>query len=57
MQMLTSYFFRNSHVKFARRQANEVVHVLAQMTSSFTSFHNFSNAPTCIQNITTNKMN
>lgn len=44
-------FIRNYHVKFARRQANEVARALARVTSSLASFHILINVPTCIHNI------
>ncbi|XP_058749795.1 uncharacterized protein LOC131622768 [Vicia villosa] len=53
---LLSLFFRYSHVKFVRRQANEVVHALAHVAPSLASFHNFTVIPTCIQNIIINDM-
>ncbi|XP_058778870.1 uncharacterized protein LOC131652897 [Vicia villosa] len=54
---LMALLFRNSHVKFVRRQANEVAHALARVAPSFASFHNFLEIPTCIQNIVINEMN
>lgn len=51
---LLAIIFRNSHVKFVRRQANEAAHALARVAPSYFSFHNFINIPTCIQNIMTN---
>ncbi|XP_058747206.1 uncharacterized protein LOC131620218 [Vicia villosa] len=53
---LITLFFRNSHVKFVRRQANEVPHALARVAPSLASFHNFTDIPTCIQNIIINEM-
>jgi hypothetical protein len=41
----------NSHVKFIRRQANEVVHKLVRVASPLASFHIFSDLPTCIYDI------
>ncbi|XP_058775339.1 uncharacterized protein LOC131649602 [Vicia villosa] len=49
--------FRNSHVKFTRRQTNEVAHALARAAPHFSSFHNFTNVPTCIQTLITIEMN
>ncbi|XP_058733805.1 uncharacterized protein LOC131605473 [Vicia villosa] len=53
---LITLFFRNSHVKFVRRQVNEVAHALARVTPFLASFHNFTDIPTCIQNIIINEM-
>jgi hypothetical protein len=46
----------NSHVKFIRRQANEVAHRLAREATSLASFHIFINIPTCIYDIILNEM-
>jgi ribonuclease HI len=46
----------NSHVKFIRRQANEVAHILARVATSLASFHNFIDIPTCMYNIIINEM-
>jgi hypothetical protein len=48
--------FVNSHVKFIRRQANEVAHSLARVAPLLASFHIFSDIPTCIQTIIINEM-
>jgi hypothetical protein len=48
--------FVNSHVKFIRRQANEVAHRLAGAAPSLASFHNFIDIPTCIYDIIINEM-
>ncbi|XP_058742492.1 uncharacterized protein LOC131614986 [Vicia villosa] len=53
---LMALFFRNSHVKFVRRQANEVAHALARVAPFMANFHNFYDIPTCIQNIIINEM-
>ncbi|KAK2437967.1 hypothetical protein QL285_022797 [Trifolium repens] len=45
-----------SHVRFIRRQANEVAHRLAQVTTSLASFHNFIDIPTCIFHVIFNEM-
>lgn len=47
---------RNSHVKFARRQANEVVYFLVKVTSSFARFHIFIDVTTCTHNLIINDM-
>ncbi|MCI22711.1 pentatricopeptide repeat-containing protein, partial [Trifolium medium] len=36
----------NSHVKFIRRQANDVAHKLARVATAQASFHNFIDIPT-----------
>jgi len=41
----------NSHVKFIRRQVNEVAHNLAK-----TGFHVYYHIPTCIESIIINEM-
>jgi len=41
----------NSHVKFIKRQANEVAHSLAKAALSDTSFRIYSHIPTCIESI------
>ncbi|GAU29840.1 hypothetical protein TSUD_223860 [Trifolium subterraneum] len=46
----------NSHVKFIRRQANEVAHRLARAATSLASFHIFIDIPTCIYDIIMNEM-
>ncbi|GAU43413.1 hypothetical protein TSUD_398900, partial [Trifolium subterraneum] len=46
----------NSHVKFIRRQANEVAHRLAREATSLASFHIFIDIPTCIYDIIMNEM-
>lgn len=46
--------FRNCHVKFTKRQTNEVVHVLAKMVPSFARLCIFTDIPTCIQNFIIN---
>ncbi len=46
----------NSHVKFIRRQANEVAHSLAQAALSEASFRTYSHIPTCIEPIIINEM-
>jgi len=46
----------NSHVKFIRRQANEVAHSLAQTALSEASFRIYSRIPTCIEPIIINEM-
>jgi ribonuclease HI len=46
----------NSHVKFIRRQANEVVHRLAKTAPLLTSFHIHIDIPTYIFTIIMNKM-
>ncbi|XP_058783747.1 uncharacterized protein LOC131658475 [Vicia villosa] len=48
--------FRNSHVKFVRRQANEVAHVLARAATFFASFQVFTDIPTCILSLIINEM-
>jgi hypothetical protein len=48
--------FVNFHVKFIRRQVNEVVHSLARITSLLASVHIFNDIPTCIQTIIINEM-
>jgi hypothetical protein len=53
--ILTSSFV-NSHVKFIRRQTNEVVDRLAGAATSLTSFHNFIDIPTCIYDIIMNEI-
>ncbi|XP_058756628.1 uncharacterized protein LOC131629844 [Vicia villosa] len=45
---LMALFFRNSHVKFVRRQANEVARALTRVAPSLASFHNFFDIPACI---------
>ncbi|XP_058754336.1 uncharacterized protein LOC131627507 [Vicia villosa] len=37
---LMALFFRNSHVEFVRRQANEVTHALTRVAPSFANFRN-----------------
>jgi hypothetical protein len=46
----------NSHVKFIRRQTDEVSHNLAQVATSLARLHNFIDIPTCIYNIIMNEM-
>lgn len=46
-----------SHVKFIRRQANEVAHALPRVAPSLASFHYFIDIPTCIQQVLINDMN
>ncbi|GAU17471.1 hypothetical protein TSUD_340140 [Trifolium subterraneum] len=46
----------NSHVKFIRRQANEVAHRLAREATCLASFHIFIDIPTCIYDIIMNEM-
>jgi len=41
----------NSHVKFIRRQANEVAHSLTQAALSEASFRIYSRIPICIEPI------
>jgi hypothetical protein len=48
--------FVNSHVKFIRRQANEIALRLAGAALSLVSFHNFIDIPTCIYDIIINEM-
>ncbi|XP_058776565.1 uncharacterized protein LOC131650878 [Vicia villosa] len=43
---LITLSLRNSHVKFVRRQANEVAHALTRVAPSLASFHNFTDIPT-----------
>jgi hypothetical protein len=45
-----------SHVRFIRRQANEVAHRLARVATSLASFHNFIDIPTCIFDVIFNEM-
>jgi hypothetical protein len=46
----------NSHVKFIRRQANEVAHRLAKAAPLLASFHIHIDIPTCILAIIMNEM-
>jgi ribonuclease HI len=46
----------NSHVKFIRRQANEVAHSLAKAALSEASFRDYYHIPTCIESIIINEM-
>ncbi|XP_058768333.1 uncharacterized protein LOC131642063 [Vicia villosa] len=47
---------RNFHVKFIRRQANEVAHVLARAATCFDSFQVFTDVPICIHFLIANEM-
>jgi hypothetical protein len=51
-----SSFFTNSQVKFMRRQANEVAHILARAATSLPSFHLFIEMPDCIEKLIDNEM-
>jgi ribonuclease HI len=55
-RLILATSFVNSHVKFIRRQANEVAHTLARVSTSLASFHNFIDIPTCIYDIIINEM-
>jgi len=52
-----SLYLTNSHVKFTRRQMNEVAHELAKTTTSLPNFHIFDDVPTCINSLITNAIN
>jgi len=51
-----SLYLTNSIVEFTRRQANEVVHELAQAALSEPSFRIFDNVPTCIELLIANEL-
>jgi len=53
---LFSSFFTNSKVKFARRQANVVAHVLAGEATFLTSPVVYFNIPDCIESLSINEM-
>jgi hypothetical protein len=46
----------NSHVRFIRRQSNEVAHSLARLAPLLANFHIFSDILTCIKTIIINEM-
>ncbi|GAU34295.1 hypothetical protein TSUD_20010 [Trifolium subterraneum] len=48
--------FINFEVKFVRRQANLVAHILARAANSWASFHRFENIPFCIERLVFNEM-
>jgi len=43
-----NFFLTNSHIKFIRRQANEVAYELAKADTLFPSFHIFDESPAYI---------
>jgi hypothetical protein len=47
-RQLFSLFFRNSHVEFIMRQANEAAHALAKAATFLASVHLFIDIPTYI---------
>jgi ribonuclease HI len=55
-RLILATSFVNSHIKFIRRQANEVAHTLTRVSTSLASFHNFIDIPICIYNIIINEM-
>lgn len=54
---LLVFLFKNSRVKFVRRQANEITHALARVAPSLANLHNFTGVPIYIQVFIINEMN
>jgi len=46
LQTNFNYMFANSHVKFVKKQNNEVGHGLVRMVHFLVSFHTFIDIPT-----------
>ncbi|AES99674.1 hypothetical protein MTR_5g083510 [Medicago truncatula] len=53
---LVSYFFTNSRVKFVRRQANEVAHILVGEATLLASPTIYFHMPECIESLIINEM-